>query len=175
MVAEYAINPKFGCPNTRLQQQRNMHENAAVWSITWNFHHMKFELLPWRASHNIITYGLPSIFFQNNCWNTFCSLIEHSWMLPNNPDKICISTLLLPQHSRRMSLEVIFNLLTSLESCQVRPAVKIWPQVTNESSVTGAPTLQWSYWHGWHFSNAKKAQKNFGYDAVKPSLIWKWL
>lgn len=162
MVAEYAVNPKFGCPNTSLEQQRNMQENAALWSITWNFHLRKFELLPWRARsflpfHNLTTYGLLSIFFQNNCWNTFCSLIEHSWMLPNNPDKICISTLPFPQRSRRMNLEVIFNLLTSLESCQVRPAVKIWPQVTNESSVASAPTSQQPYWLCWHFSNAKKA------------------
>lgn len=136
-----------------------MHENSAVLSIAWNFHLMKFELLPCKAcpvllSHSITVYGLLSIFFQNNCWNPFCSLIEHSWMLPNNPDKICIST--LPQHSRRMSLEVVFNLLTSLESCQVRPAVKIWPQVTNESSSSGAPTLQWSSGHCWHFSNKKR-------------------
>lgn len=154
-----------------------MHENSAVWSIAWNFCLMKFELLPCRAcpvlsSHSIL-YGLLRIFFQNNCWNPFWGLTEHSWMLPNNPDKICISS--LPQHSRRMSLEVVFNLLTSLASCQVRPAVKIWPQVTNESSVSGAPTLQWSSGHCWHFSSAKKHKKNFGYDAVKPSLIWKWL
>lgn len=155
-----------------------MHENSAVWSIAQNFCLMKFELLHYRAypvlpPHSIIVYGLPSVFFQNNCWNPFWDLIEHSWMLPNNPDKICIST--LPQHSRRMSLEVVFNLLTSLESCQVRPAVKIRPQVTNESSVSGSPTLQWSSGHCWHFSNAKKLKKKFGYDAVKPSLIWKWL
>lgn len=155
-----------------------MHENSTVWSIAWNFHRITFELLPCRAcpalpSYSIIVYVLLSMFFQNNCWNPFCGLIEHSWMLPNNPEKISIST--LPEHSRWMSLEVEFNLLTSLESCQVRSAVKIWPQVTNESSVSGAPTLQWSSGHCWHFSNAQKHKKNFGYDAVKPCLIWKLL
>lgn len=141
------------------------YQSAAVKKHAWKFcsleHSMKFSSHEvWAAALQSTSCSpisqrnsvcLTSIFFQNNCWNPFCSLIEHSWMLPNNLDKICIST--LPQHSRWMSLEVVFNLLTWLESCQVRPAVKIWPQVTNEGSISGAPTLQWSSGHCWYFSN----------------------
>lgn len=171
MTVEFAINPKFERPSASLQQQRNMHENSAVWNTAWNFHLMAFELLPCRAcpvlpSYSIIVCGLPSVFFQNNCWNLsvvwlnvlgccqttqirFAFPLFHStvgeWVL-----RLCLICWLHWSHARLGQLW------------------KFGPRSLNESSISGAPTLQWSSAHFWRFSNAKNIRKFFVMMQLNP-------
>lgn len=149
-------------------------------SITWNFHLMKFELLPWKAgsflpSHSLTNCGLLGIFSQYNCrtfsavwWNAHgcCQTTPIIFAFPLSlfhntvGEWVLRSYFLCWLHWSRTELGQLWkfgprSLMRAL-SLELQPCSGL-------SDTVGISLMQ------------KITRKKISYDAVKPSLIWKWL